>query len=107
MRDAGEVLPEGGKGARGGGDRRARVPGLPAVALEAPAHRQRAGVRQQGNQAPLAHGADLPVGEFAVQAGGHRHVRPDRDMVRLAPLLGERDGRDARRGASERCLGLS
>lgn len=107
MRDAGEVLPEGGKGARGGGARRARVPGLPAVALEAPAHQQRAGARQQGNQAPIARGAGLPVGEFAVQAGGHRHVRPGRDMVRLALLLGEEDGRDARLGASEGPLGPS
>lgn len=95
MRDAGGVLPEGGKGARGGGARRARVPGLPAVALEAPAHQQRAGARQQGNQAPLARGAGLPVGEFAAQARGRRHVRPGRDMVRLALLLGEEDGRDA------------
>lgn len=75
--------------------RRARVPGLPAVALEAPAHQQRAGARQQGNQAPLARGAGLPVGEFAAQARGRRHVRPGRDMVRLALLLGEEDGRDA------------
>ena len=35
------MLPEGGEGARGGGARRASVPGLPAVALEAPAHQQR------------------------------------------------------------------
>ena len=95
MRDAGGVLPEGGKGARGGGARRTRVPGLPAVALEAPALQQRAGARQQGNQAPLARGAGLPVGEFAAQARGRRHVRPGRDMVRLALLLGEEDGRDA------------
>lgn len=95
VRDAGGVLPEGGEGARGGGARRARVPGLPAVALEAPAHQQRAGARQQGNQAPLTRGAGLPVGEFAAQARGRRHVRPGRDMVRLALLLGEEDGRDA------------
>lgn len=95
VRDAGGVLPEGGEGARGGGARRARVPGLPAVALEAPAHQQRAGACQQGNQAPLARGAGLPVGEFAAQARGRRHVRPGRDMVRLALLLGEEDGRDA------------
>lgn len=47
-------------GARGGGALRACVPGLPAVALEAPAHQQRAGARQQGNQAPLARGAGFP-----------------------------------------------
>ena len=52
-------------------------------------------VRQQGNQAPLARGAGLPVGEFAAQARGRRHVRPGRNMVRLALLLGEEDGRDA------------
>lgn len=95
----GGVLAEGGKGARGGGARRARVPGLPAVAQEAPAHQQSAGARKQGNQAPLARGAGLPVGEFAAQACGCRHVRPGRDMVRLALLLGEEDGRVARRGA--------
>lgn len=46
VRDAGGVLPEGGKGARGGEAQRACVPGLSAAALEAPAHQQRARVRQ-------------------------------------------------------------
>lgn len=107
VRDAGGVLPEGGKGARGGEARRASVPGLSAAALEAPAHQQRARVRQQGNQAPLARGAGIPVGEFAAQARGSRHVRPGRDMSRLALFLGEEDGRGARRGAPEGRLGLS
>lgn len=79
--------------ARGGGARRAHVPELPFVALEAPAHEQRAGVRQQENDAPLARGAGLLIGEFAAQARGRRHVRPGRDAVRLALLLGEEDGR--------------
>lgn len=79
--------------ARGGGARRARVPGLPSVALEVPAHEQRKGARQQENDAPLARGAGLLIGEFAAQARGHRYVRPGRDAVRLALLLGEEDGR--------------
>lgn len=70
------VLPEGGKGAQGDEARRARVPGLPAVALEAPAYRQRAGAPQQGNQAPLARGAGLPVEKFAAQARRRRRVQP-------------------------------
>lgn len=107
VRDAGGVLPEGGKGARGGEAQRACVPGLSAAALEAPARQQRARVRQQGNQVPLARGAGIPVGEFAAQARGSRHVRPDRDMSRLALFLGEEDDRDARRGAPEGRLGLS
>ena len=107
VRDAGGVLPEGGKGARGGEAQRASVPGLSAAALEAPAHQQRARVRQQGNQVPLARGAGIPVGEFAAQARGSRHVRPGRDMSRLALFLGEEDDRDARRGAPEGRLGLS
>ena len=45
-------------------------------------------VDRVGDQAPLARDACLPVGEFAAQARGRRHVRPGRDMVRLAPLLG-------------------
>lgn len=107
VRDAGGVLPGGGKGARGGGALRASAPGLPTVALEAPAHQQLAGARQKGNQTRLARGAGFPVGEFAAQARGSRHVRPGRDMGRLTLLFGEEDGRDARRGAPEGRLGLS
>lgn len=66
-----------------------------------PANQQRVRARQQGNQAPLARDTGLPVGKFAAQARGRRHVRPGRDMVRLAQLLGEEDGRDARRDAPE------
>lgn len=79
--------------ARGGGARRARVPGLPSVALEAPAHEQRAGARQQENDVPLARGASLLIRDFAAQARGRLHVRPGRDAVRLALLLGEEDSR--------------
>ena len=105
LRDARGMLPEGGKGARGGGARRARVPGFPALALEAPAHQQRAGARQQGNQAPLARGAGIPLRKVAAQGGRGRHVRPGGDVVRIAILLGEEDGGDARRRVQDGCRG--
>lgn len=93
VRDAGGVLPEGGKGARGGGARCARVPRLPDVA---PTTCRRA---QQENEVSLARGAGLPAGELTARARGFRHARPGRDMVRPALLLGEEDGLVARRGA--------
>ena len=45
--------------------------------------------------------------ESSPQARGRRHVRPGRDMIQLALLLGEEDGQDARRDAPEGRLGLS
>lgn len=43
-------MPEGGGGSGGGRARRAGLPGLPADALEAPAHQQRAGAHEQGDK---------------------------------------------------------
>lgn len=45
--------------------------------------------------------------ELAAQARGRRHVRPGGNVVDVEVLLGEKDGRDARRGASEGRLGPS
>ena len=63
---------------------RARVPGLPGVALEEAQDQQPAGAHQQGDQAQVARGAGVPVRAVAREAGRRRDVRAGRGVVRLA-----------------------
>lgn len=83
----------------------AGLPRLPAVALEAPAHQQRAGAGQSRDKAQVACGVGVPVRGVVAEAGRGRHVRSGRGVVWLALLLGEKDGRDARGAAQGRGLG--
>lgn len=75
VRHAGELLPEGRGGAGGGGARRPGLPRLPAGALKAPAHQQRAGEDEQGNKAQVARRAGVPVHGLAGAPGRRGHVR--------------------------------
>lgn len=102
VRNAGGVPPEGGGGAGGGRAGRAGLPRLPAVALEAPAHRQRAGADEQGDKAQVARGAGVPVNGLARAARRRGHVRAGRDMAGVQALLGGEDERALRRGARAR-----
>lgn len=100
MRDAPGVLPQGRPRPRGGRARRPRLPRPPEVALEAPAHQQRAGEDQQGDQAQAKGGAGVPLGGVADPPGGGGAVRVGRGVVGVALLLGGEDLR-ALRGQAE------
>ena len=52
--------------------RRAGIPRLPGLALEAPAYRQRPGAGERGDKAQVARGAGPPVGRLPREAGGGR-----------------------------------
>ena len=59
----------------------AGLPRLPAVALEAPAHQQRAGAGQSRDKVQVACGVGVPVRGVVAEAGRGRHVRPGRGVV--------------------------
>lgn len=62
LRHAARLLPQGRRRGRGGRARRARLSEIPAVALEAAAHEQRAGARQPRDKSPQPRRAGVPVG---------------------------------------------
>lgn len=96
MRDR---MREGGRGARGGRARCARVTGLPALALEETARQQRAGARQPRDKAQVECGAGVLLRKIAGHGGRDSHVQPCGDVVGGEILLGEEDNVDARCGA--------
>ena len=65
---------------------RSPYPGIPAFALEAPAHEQRAGARQPRDKAPQPRRAGVPVGGVVGTPGRGRDVRAGRDLVGIALL---------------------
>lgn len=73
-----------------------------AVALEAPAHQQRAGEDQPRDKAQVARRAGVPVNGLVGAARGRGHVRAGRDMARVQVLLGGEDERALRRGPHAR-----
>lgn len=95
-----EVLPQGRPRPRGGRARRPHLPRPPEVALEAPAHDQRAGEDQQGDQAQVEGGAGVPLEGVAGPPGGVGAVRAGRGVVGVALPLGGEDFR-APRGQAE------
>ena len=99
------MLPRRRTRAGGGRARRARLPGLPAVALEAPAHQQPAGAYQLRDQAAQPCRAGVPVGEVAGTPCRSGIVRSRRRVGAAALLLGGQDGRALRRQAGAGALG--
>ena len=85
-------MREGGRGARGGRARCARVTGLPALALEETA-------RQPRDKARVEYGAGVPLRKITGHGGWDSHVQPGRDVVGIGMLLGKEDNVDARCGA--------
>lgn len=67
------VLPEGGDDTRECRAGRPGIPRLPAVALEAPAHQQRAGEDQPRDKAQVARRAGVPFNGLAGAARGRGH----------------------------------
>ena len=95
-----------GGGRAPGGVRRPGLPGLPALAPEAPAHQQRAGAHQQGDEAQVAGRAGVPEPPLAHAAGRRRDGRRGRGLAAVALLLRGQGGRalEARGGAPWRAL---
>lgn len=98
VRHAGGLLPESGGDPRGGRAGHPGISGLPAVALEAPAHQQPPGAHEPRDKAQVECSAGVPLDGIAAAAGRSRHVRAGRGVAGVQVLLGGKDGRALRRG---------